>query len=377
MGYAQTLLVLAACLSVQAVGAAEAPAGAATQQARPVVYAWFPAEYGNFDAGALDWTAITCLSLRSVTIQPDGSLQEPVSRDAVLRMTKEAHSHGVKATILVWGTDARGSSEYLANHRRQAVQSIVSYVLGTGLDGVNLDDETWSETNSVTGGPNRPLVSAFFGELRTAFDNVRPGYNITWASPPVISASDRYGVAWPDYQAIAESVDAFAIMSYTMAPPTAGWSGGAQPIGNGGKVDGHARDYSTCLRDYMAATGGRKDKLLLGIATGRGGTEWTCRTGEPLSPIIGKPRRLSAEQARSNAQKHGRLFDPLQKEPWYRYQDGQNWVQGWYEDDESLSAKLDLARREGIQGVCLWVLDGVAEPSSTFEVIHKHLYQED
>ncbi len=138
----------------------------------------------------------------------------------------------------------------------------------------------------------------------------------------------------------------------------------------------HCRDYTTTIRDYLAATGGRNDKILLGISVVLGGTEWRCRSDQPLSPIyplIEKPRRITAEQARANAATHGRRFEPRQQEPWYCYREGDHFVQGWYEDEESFAAKLDLAGRFDLQGVCLWVLDGVKEPPETYRLLREHL----
>jgi len=341
--------------------------------ARRTVYAWFPRDFNNRDTAAIDWSSLTHICYRSVVIQPDGTLKEPVAPAEVARLVAEAHDHGVKVTVLVWGTTPEGSSQYLAHHQERAVESLVDYAKANDLDGINMDDETWRETNSETQGPNRELITQFFRRLREAFDEVRPGHHITWAAPPVISAQDRWGEAWVDYRAVADSIDAFAIMSYCMNPPTIGWTTGAQPVRGGGKVTGHARDYATCIEDYLRATGGRHDKLLLGVANDRGGTEWTCRSDQALSPIIGKPRKVSTQEARANAEKHGRLFHPEQKIPWYRYREGDHWVQGWYEDEESLAAKLELADSYDLQGVCIWVLDGAAEPPSTFELIHRHL----
>lgn len=68
------------------------------------------------------------------------------------------------------------------------------------------------------------------------------------------------------------------------------------------------RDYRTLVEDYLAATGGRKDK-------------------------------------------HGRKVDPNQKAPWYCYAKGDGFVQGWYEDDESLAAKLAFFREQGLAGI--------------------------
>jgi GH18 family chitinase len=358
------VLLVTACLGALAA----APRQEAGRPER-TVYAWFPREFGDWDTSAIDWSAITHLCFRSVVLQADGTLREPVPREKVSGLAEEAHAHGVKVTVLVWGTDAAGSSSYLAHDRDRAVESLVGYVRENGLDGLNLDDETWAETNAETGGPNRELVTAFFRVLREGLDGVRPGLHLTWASPPVIAAGDRYGEAWPDYRAIADVVDGFCIMSYCMAPPRIGWTTGAQPVAGGPVVTGHRRDYTTCIADYVEAIGGRADKLLLGIANDRAGTEWTCRGPDALSPIVGDPRPLSAEEARERAAEFGRRFHPEQREPWYRHPDGDLWVQGWYEDEESLKAKLDLAAGTDLQGVCVWVLDGAHEPPSTLALL--------
>lgn len=357
-------VLLATC-----VAASAAARGAEGNRPARTVYAWFPRDFDNWDTSALDWTAVTHLCFRSVVLQPDGTLREPVPREKVRGLVEEAHSNGVKVTVLVWGTDAAGSSRYLARHRGRAVESLVDYVRQNGLDGVNIDDETWPEMNVETGRPTRDLATAFFAALRKGLDELGPGLHLTWASPPVISPEDRWGQDWPDYRAITELVDGFCIMSYCMAPPRIGWTTGAQPMAGGPVVTGHRRDFETCIRDYLRATGNRPEKLLLGIATARGGTEWTCRGPDVLSPIVGDPRPLSAQEARRQAAEHGRRFHPRQQEPWYRYRDGELWVQGWYENKESLQAKLDLAARHGLQGVCIWVLDGADEPPSTFDLL--------
>ncbi len=113
------VLFMFAVQSSGAAAAAERPAG------RPTVYAWFPRDFTNRDTSAIDWGAITHLSLRSVVLQPDGTLKEPTPRDEVAKIVEEAHANGVKVTVLVWGTNADGSSQYLANHRERAAQSLL------------------------------------------------------------------------------------------------------------------------------------------------------------------------------------------------------------------------------------------------------------
>ncbi len=360
-------LVFALAVAVPAEEKGSRPAGG------PTVYAWFPHQFNDFETRAIQWPAITHLSFRSVVIQPDGTLQEPQPRSKVKRLVDEAHAHGVRIDVLVWGTTPANSSQYLARHQDQAVKSLLEYVKANRLDGLDMDDETWQERNTVTGASNRPLVSGFFRKLSRVLKTARADYQVFWDSPPVIDRQDKFAQSWPDYQAIAAGIDGFCIMSYCMNPPTIGWTTGAQPVRGGGKVAGHARDYATCIHDYVAATGGRKDKLLLGVSNNLGGTEWDCRSDQPLSPILGRPRRLSPEEARANAQKYGRRFDPRQQVPWYCHRQDGRWIQGWYEDEKSLAAKFDLARQEGLQGACIWVLDGGHEPASTFTAIRRHL----
>ncbi|MGO8689889.1 MAG: glycosyl hydrolase family 18 protein [Thermoguttaceae bacterium] len=360
---------------------------AAAQKTRPpaqkrIVYAWFPKEFARLDPSGIEWSAITHLSFRSIVLQPDGSIHETQPRGAVKKLVDEAHKHGVRVDVLVWGSlpkDAwpgqigRHSSEYLANHQHRAVQSLLDYVKANDLDGIDMDDETWRERNSVTGESNRELVTQFFRGLTDAFRAARADYQVFWDAPAVINPQDKFAESWPDFKAISAMVDGLCIMSYTMNPPTIGWTGGRQPVGGGGKVTDHPRDYSTCIKDYLEATGGRKDKLVLGIGVDQGGFEWLTRWHEPLAPIVGEPRQLSAKQARANAEKYGRRFDSQQKEPWYRYQRDGGWVQGWYEDDEAFAAKLELAREQQIGGVCLWVLDGANDPRSVFDLTRKYL----
>jgi len=342
-----------------------------------VVYGWFPTNLNDWSTAALDWSAITHLSFRSVLLKPDGAVEPGygATPDRIKKLVDEAHGKGVKVTVLTWGTNPAGSSQYLAKHQEKVVDGLLAFVKTHNLDGVNIDDETWRSTNTTDNGPNRDRVTSFFKLLHDKFKAARPDYHLSWASPGVISPDDKFGDSWPDYKAVAEYLDAYTVMSYVMAPPGIGWTGSAQPLGGGGKVGGHPRDYRTLVQDYLAATGGKKEKLVLGIANDLGGSEWDCRTDKPLSPVIGKHRPLTAAEARANAEKHGRKFDPNQKAPWYCYPKGDAFVQGWYEDDESLAAKLEHFREQGVAGVCVWVLDGAKEPPETFKALRKHFLE--
>lgn len=371
-----THLILVAC--AVPVPQAEPPA----KPAKPVVYAWFPATMNpkanrDWSTDAIDWKALTHISFRAVVLKADGSVVPgwETTPERIKKLVQEARKHGVKVTVLAWGTSEAASSSYLLNHAEKVVDGLLQFVKQHDLDGVNMDDETWRATNVVDKAPNRDRVTAFFKLLHDKFRAARADYHLTWASPGAIFPEDKFAAAWPDYKAIAGYVDGFTIMSYIMCPPTIGWTGSSQPLGGGGLIGGHARDCKTMVQDYIVATGGRKDKLIVGLGNDRGGTEWDCKTDQPLSRITGKPRPITAEQARANAEQHGRKFDPKHQAPWYCYPKGDGFVQGWYEDDESLGAKLACFRELGVGGACIWVLDGVKEPPGTFTAIRKHLLE--
>ena len=371
-GLPAAALALTAALSVADVRVSEGPVATAP---RPIVYAWFPANLDDWSTAGLDWSVLTHVCFRAVILQPDGTVRpSPQTTDArVQQLVEEAHAHGVKVCVLAWGTTARNADRYLARCPERTVQSLLAYVQAHHLDGGNIDDETWRAVNEDAGGFNRWRVADFFHELRSVFKRTWPEYHLSWASPPVISPEDRYGVAWPDYAAAARELDALAIMAYALCPPSIGWTGADQPVRGGGFVGTHPRDVATVVADYAAATQGRKDTLLLGINSLYGGWEWRCRKDSPHANIIGRGRRLSPTDAAAGAAKWGRRWDPVQRAPWYVRRDGKDWRQAWYEDDESFAAKVALTREEGLGGIALWVVGGMDQPPTLFPTLARSL----
>jgi spore germination protein YaaH len=327
------------------------------------VFGWFPARFGNWDTSGIQWDAVTHLSFRSVVIAADGSLLLPAGHPPPA-FVEEAHRHGVKLCVLVWVNSQTDSSSYLANSSRRAAESLLAYVGENRLDGVCWDDEHWKEENA-------PLVAQFLQTLGQTFKDANSEYHVSVAAPPVISPRDRYAVHWLDWQAIADSVDAIIPMLYTANPPSIGWSTNAQPLAGGGHTDEVvARDTVTLMADYCEVLGGRTDKLLVGIPSFPSpGYEFRCATAERLSPIIGRGSRKAFEELEAQARTYGRRWDSKQQSAWYVYQDGEQYVQGWYDDEHSWAARLDYVNQEQFGGVGIWVLDGSADSSAMWDML--------
>src|SRR5688572_27924719 len=159
-----------------------------------IVYGWFPSDLNDWSTAALDWSAITHLSFRSVVLKPDGAVDPGygATPERIKKLVDEAHRHDVKVTVLAWGTNSEGSSSYLAQHQEKVVDGLLAFAKTHNLDGVTMDDETWKKVNSTDQQPNRDRVTAFFRLLRDKFKAARADYHLTWASPGVISPDDRF-----------------------------------------------------------------------------------------------------------------------------------------------------------------------------------------
>ena len=344
-----------------AVPAAPIPAA----PARRSIYAWYPARFGTWNTASIRWSALTHLSFRSVVIRGDGSLATTAGkppRDFVER----AHRHGVKVTVLVWADKREDSDSYLARHGAEAARNLAAYVRGNGLDGLAFDDEQPRATNNGTGGPNAPLLGAFFERLR---DALPPPLHRAYAAPPVISARDRFGASWIPWDRIVPAVDAVIPMIYTANPPSIGWSTNPEPLEGGGSTPQTVtRDIVTLMRDYLVAV--PRAKLLLGInAFPFAGYEFRCRTEQRLSPTLGPGRRRPFAEMEAQARLHGARWDEAQQSAWYAFREGDAWVQGWYDTARSWRAKLAYIDRQGLGGAGIWVLDGAGDSDAMWEMI--------
>jgi spore germination protein YaaH len=61
-------------------------------------------------------------------------------------------------------------------------------------------------------------------------------------------------------------------------------------------------------------------------------------------------------RASEEAERHGTRRDPASGSPYYVHRDAEGWVQGWFEDGESLAAKRAFIARRGLGGVAYFPL---------------------
>jgi spore germination protein YaaH len=69
------------------------------------------------------------------------------------------------------------------------------------------------------------------------------------------------------------------------------------------------------------------------------------------------------------ARVYGRRWDARQHSAWYVYRDGEQYVQGWYDDEHSWAARLDYVNQEQYGGVGIWVVNGAADSPAMWEML--------
>jgi len=118
-------------------------------------------------------------------------------------------------------------------------------------------------------------------------------------------------------------------------------------------------------RARLAALGVPRERIALSMPLY--GWEWTCDSDKPGARVRGKGRLLTFAETPSSlmpndrlaasviAERHGLRRD-REHTPYYAYRQGSRWVQGWYEDLESLTTKLAPERGAGFAGLAFFPL---------------------
>ncbi|HYR36138.1 MAG TPA: glycosyl hydrolase family 18 protein [Burkholderiales bacterium] len=118
-------------------------------------------------------------------------------------------------------------------------------------------------------------------------------------------------------------------------------------------------------RARLAALGVPRDRIALSVPLY--GWEWSCDSATPGARVRGKGRLLTFAETPSSLMPNDRLAASVltkrhglrrdrERTPYYAYRQGAHWVQGWYEDMDSLAHKLAPERGAGYAGLAFFPL---------------------
>ena len=155
-------------------------------------------------------------------------------------------------------------------------------------------------------------------------------------------------------------------MGYAFSGKWSSNTGPTAPLG------GPGRTVSSLLedeRDYSQVALYHPEKLILGVPYY--GCKWKTRSAEPgtsVQEFVNYPR---LRDALPQAARWGARWDARSQTAWYRYRDGEDWVQVWYDDVESLRLKYELAMDKNLRGFGIWALGYEGKQTEPWQLIEK------
>lgn len=294
------------------------------------VYGYLPYWADNLDT--VPWDSLTHVAMFDVGVDSSGNLTDTHRWTGIAsKLVKRAEKYEVKVHLTLTCFDASVMESVLLSpqKRTRVIQAISSLVNSAGAHGVSVDFE--GVPRSVKAG----LVS-FVEEMGEAVDEV------TVATPAV----DWNGSF--DYDELSASADGLFIMGYGYH-----WKGGnpgpISPLYGGGIWGQHSLQWS--VEDHLE-WGATRDSVVLGLPLY--GRNWPSAS----KAVPGVATASGAAVVYANAvplgEQSGRKYDEQTETP---YAFPSNTEQLWYDDIESLRAKIAYAVDEGLLGVGFWALN--------------------
>jgi spore germination protein YaaH len=222
-----------------------------------------------------------------------------------------------------------------------------------GYDGINYDveDVMWTDKDALSAMVKKTADALHREHLQVQIDVVpnAPGHAGETAFGKWIFQEWRGGY---DLKALSESVDLICLMTYdqhthwTTPGPVGGWVWTKQNL-----------DYALKVVP--------KSKLSLGIAlygyhwfTGDPGLDKEKKTPNSTSEYISEPNAIYLRDTYGGHT----MWDEEEHTPWFYFNRDQMREYVFYTDARAYMDRYDLAKQNGIEGVCSWVL-GEEDPA--------------
>ena len=292
---------------------------------------WLGEEWKRLDLGAYD-----SLLFFEIPIRNGGELSPPVGWP----------EHAPGSGQAVFSLFDRATFERLfpdASARDRLVGNIVSLSKSGGLSGIQLDIEIQERVSRESAEGFRAFVAA----LRKASRGR--------ALSLFVLSDDAAGL----YDAkLFGFFDYLVLQGYDAHWRTGPSSGPISQLGGTGP-DAWKNQLEKCL-----SLGVPRSRILFAIPYF--GYEWPTRTDRPGAPTTGPGSIISyapvrgvpeiAASAESRVRDYGMRRDPDSGSPYYVFRNGGQWIQGWFEDGNSLSGKLEFVKREHLAGIAAFPL---------------------
>lgn len=321
-----------------------APGALGSPRVQRVVYGYYP--YWVTQWENIRWDLLTHISYFAAEMRPDGTISAHHGWPD-LDFVATAHDYNVRVDLCFTLFSGSGIATLVgsATNRATAIDTIITEMEAGGADGVNIDFEGVLANS-------RDDFTTFITELRAALtERGHPDAGIGIAGPAVDWTSAF------DLGALAPLIDVYFIMGYGYH-----WGGSAK-AGPGGQLrvteswrPHISISYERTLDHYTALVPAElRSKIILGVPYY--GEDWPVSSSAIHAGTLGDgSSRTYAVARRTIASGPMRNYDQDAENAWYAYESGGGWRQTWYDDEESLAAKYQLALEQDIGGVGMWAL---------------------
>ena len=307
----------------------------------------------------LRYDLVTSIAYFGVPVNADGTLSSSgvgwsgwASAD-MTDVINRAHARGVRVlltvTMMAWDGNYTPMSNLLnsAGNRDRLAGQIAAAVKARNADGVNLDFE--------------PMPNSLQAQYTSFVRDVKAKLLATGAGSYLTVAATGGAASWDEgYDLVgltaSGAADAIMAMGYDF-----NWSGSARAGGVAPLDSPYVLDVGDAMAAYRSRLPG--SKIIWGVpyygrawtTTGAELNSRTCRSTGACTAATWAPRYVDALDAIAE---HGRAWDPNGQVPWYTYWSNtySAWVQGYYDDAQSLSAKYAMVKAHGMRGVGVWHL---------------------
>ena len=311
----------------------------------------------QLDGAGFGWARLTLQDGHALLNTTAASQNEYYIPAGFTQPINHIRSTGGNALLSVYADDTNGLlSQILANPqlRAEAVQQMAAAVSSTGreqqtvsFDGIVVDFEALRAGQKAN-------YTAFLQELRSAL-----GYKPLYvAVHPVLNGSAYYDGY--DYAAIGQLADRVILMAYdydaislTETEMAQGYT--KTPLSPLNQV---YTAVQACLNGGISA-----DKLLLGLSMDT--AQWKLQNG---AVIHNKPYHPSYDAVQARLATGCQVIYPnYSYNPYAVYTDTSDNTQNilWFENQQSIAAKAELARLLGLKGVSIWRLGTIPTDNST------------
>lgn len=260
---------------------------------------------------------------------------------------------GTQMNLAVQMTDQTAANAILTDgsQRASAIAQLVQKVNDLGLDGVTVDFEGMKGDSLKNG------LTAFVQELKTALG----GKQVYVCVHPVLKSGGAYYDAY-DYRALGNAADKVILMAHDYAA-----SSMDQATADSGFTTTPVSPFEEVYYALRMATDSQTgvqdlNKLVLGLSVSNT-AGWTLENGKVTNLTANHPAMDTI--LKRMAQPDTKItYSETYRNPYMTYTDDSGKTNIlWYENEQSLQDKIDLAHMFGVTEVSVWRLGAI--PTST------------